>query len=493
MFRFSVSTVIAAAFLFSMFGGALTTNGDEYSPGVAIAKWLDDQLDEKTESVEPCDDLTYARRVYLDVLGRIPGVSETRDYLAVDEQKRRDWLVEKLLYPTDKYADETLTTTAEHWARIWRRNLLPPALVNAPPAMQMESWLANQFSEDIPFDQVSRDLVTPSGNPGGRALYEASGGSPEAYVTQVSRGLLGVRISCAQCHDHPFTNWKKEDFWGMAAYYSGGVEGSGNGSISHEGKSYDAKTLWAKTPAESGQRDPEAFADWLTADDNPQFASSAVNRVWEQLVGRGIFVAANDLDTATEQEREMLDGLAVQFREGGYALRSLVAGILKSRAYQLAANSVDRPLKVLAPEQVFFSLERALLLPVGRINEMSARHNGRRLQMLARLSEAIGNRPDDYAAGIPQALLLMNGPMTTDAINLERSRLLRAVVDAPYFDDAEKLKTLYLAVLTREPSEQEQSELESYLDAKKTDAERKVAHGEILWALINSPEFVLCR
>lgn len=492
MFRLLVSTVALASILFGAANRQLAF-GDEYSPGASIAQWIDAEFSEATSEIELCDDLTFVRRVYLDSVGRIPGVSETRDFMAVEEDQRRDWVIEKLLYPTDKYADETLQTSAEHWARIWRRILLPPALVDGPPAMQMETWLATQFAEDIPFDQVSRDLATPASSDGGRALYTASGASPQAYVTQVARGMLGVRIHCAQCHDHPFTEWKQEDFWGMAAYYSGGVEGSSGGSISHEGKSYPAKTLWDATPAKSDKRDPASFAQWLTSEGNPQFAASAVNRIWAQLVGRGMFAEANDLDTATEQEREMLDGLAVKFRESGYGLRTLVAGIMKSRAYQIAANPVDRPLKVLAPEQVFFSLERALLLPVGRINELSARHNGRRLQMLSRLSEAIGDRPDDYAAGIPQALLLMNGPMTTDAVSLERSRLLRAVVEAPYFDDHEKLKTLYLAVLTREPSEEEQSELKSYLDAKKTDAERKTAHGEILWALINSPEFVLCR
>lgn len=467
-------------------------SADEYSPGESIANWIDRQSG-PSSGAELCNDLTFVRRVYLDAVGRIPHVSEARDFLAVEEDQRRDWLVEKLLYPNDDQAELTLQTTGDHWARIWRRILLPPALVDGAPAMQMEAWLSTQFSEDVPFDQVSRELVNP-GDEGGRSFFAASGGSPEAYVTQVARGMLGVRIHCAQCHDHPFTDWKQEDFWGMAAYYSGGAQGGSGGTITHEGKSYPAKTLWDKEPAERDKRDPASFASWLTADDNPQFAASAVNRVWEQLVGRGMFAEANDLDTATAEERELLDGLAIQFRENGYALRSLVAGIMKSRAYQVASNPVDRPLKVLNPEQVFFSLERALLLPVGRTSEIAARHNGRRVQMLSRLSEAVGNTPEDYASGIPQALLLMNGPMTTDAINLERSRLLRTVVDAPYLkNDDERLRTLYLAVLTREPSEGEQLELQTYLKEKKTDAERKNAHGEILWALINSPEFVLCR
>ncbi|MCG8650254.1 MAG: DUF1549 domain-containing protein, partial [Pirellulales bacterium] len=221
MHRLSVSAVI----FIGMFSGMLplaSVAGDEYSPGQRIASWLDQQLESEWAESQKCDDLTFARRVYLDVLGRIPSVPETRDYMAVEETARRNWLVEKLLYPTDQYSDQTLQTSAQHWARIWRRILLPPAQMEAPAAMQVEGWLVTQFSEDVPFDQVSRQLVTPADSPGGRALYTAAGGSPQSYVTQVARGLLGVRIHCAQCHDHPFTNWKQEDFWGMAAYYSGG-------------------------------------------------------------------------------------------------------------------------------------------------------------------------------------------------------------------------------------------------------------------------------
>ena len=113
--------------------------------------------------------------------------------------------------------------------------------------------------------------------------------------------------------------------------------------------------------------------------------------------------------------------------------------------------------------------------------------------MVNRLGEAIGETPEDYASGIPQALMMMNGPVTSDAIDLDRSRLLRAVVESPFFDEDKRIETLYLAVLTREPSEAEKQSLTEYLDNKPDETTRRKAFGDILWALLNSPEFVLCR
>ena len=152
-----------------------------------------------------------------------------------------------------------------------------------------------------------------------------------------------------------------------------------------------------------------------------------------------------------------------------------------------------RTLKVISPDQVFDSLEQSLLLPISRIDPEAPRWTGTRSQLVTRLSETIGATPEDYASGIPQALMLMNGRLTSDAISLDRSRLLRAVVESPFFNENDRVSTLYMAVLTREPSAEEKTALTAYLDAKPTADARKKAYGEILWALLNSPEFVLCR
>ena len=109
------------------------------------------------------------------------------------------------------------------------------------------------------------------------------------------------------------------------------------------------------------------------------------------------------------------------------------------------------------------------------------------------MSESSSRSPDSYAAGIPQALMMMNGRLTSEAVNLENSRLLRSVAEAPFFETKDRVETLYLSVLTRRPTEEESKAINGFLDLQKDDLSRKRAMGELLWALLNSPEFVLCR
>jgi hypothetical protein len=188
--------------------------------------------------------------------------------------------------------------------------------------------------------------------------------------------------------------------------------------------------------------------------------------------------------------------LAELFAAHQFDLRWLIAGICKSQAYQFASEEVEstsvgvRPLKVLTPEQIFDALETALALPISSIDE-GPRYNGQRSRMVARLSEAVGATPDEFRGGIPQMLLLMNGNLTADATSLERSRTLRAVLEAPFLDVREKLETLYITTLTRLPTASETEFLVSYVG--EADRQADEAYGQVLWSLINSPEFMFLR
>ena len=252
-------------------------------------------------------------------------------------------------------------------------------------------------------------------------------------------------------------------------------------------------------PADKSSRD--LLAEWMIAPQNPNFAATAVNRIWQYLCGRGLAGSVDELDRVTKEERLMLDDLAKLFVESGYDVRWLIAGISKSRVYQQnvvadapaeEAGFVHRPLKTLLPEQVFDSLEQALSLPIAKADN-GPRFNGEREQFVARMNEAFVDVPADFKGGIPQALMLMNGKLTADATSLDSSRTLRAVVEAPFFSTEQKLEALYLASLTRKPQVDELSFLLEHINSKKTDAEKKAAYAEIMWGLLNSPEFVLSR
>ena len=196
----------------------------------------------------------------------------------------------------------------------------------------------------------------------------------------------------------------------------------------------------------------------------------------------------------------MLDDLAKLFVASGYDVRWLIAGICKSKVYQQMAAAepesgnglVRRPLKTLLPEQVFDSLEVALSLPLGKADN-GPRFSGERQQFVARMNEAAPESPVDYKGGIPQALMLMNGKLTADATSLDASRTLRAIVEAPFLGPEEKIETLYLAVLSRRPRQAEATYLLEHLKRQTDNQASKNAFAEIMWGLLNSPEFVLSR
>ena len=131
-------------------------------------------------------------------------------------------------------------------------------------------------------------------------------------------------------------------------------------------------------------------------------------------------------------------------------------------------------------------------MPSSRIDQ-GPRYNGLRDALVSRMEETLGERPDDFRSGIPQALSLMNGAITTDATDLKKSRTLRAVIDAPFLDDHEKIDTLFLATLSRRPHDAEKEKFSRYLQHRKSDYTKGEALSDIMWALINSPEFVLIK
>ncbi|HLJ10489.1 MAG TPA: DUF1553 domain-containing protein, partial [Planctomycetaceae bacterium] len=348
------------------------------------------------------------------------------------------------------------------------------------------------------------------------AFYMAVGNTPDSAASSLSRVFLGVRIGCAKCHNHPFADWRQEDFWGMAAFFAGANLGQANAPPTdtklarikpmESDKEYPVRFLWSEGPAEvpENKYPRDMLADWMVSKDNLYFAGTAVNRVWQQLCGQGLIPHVDDLDQAPAKERALvLDDLARQFVDAEFDLQWLITGICKSRVYQRLSATADkpapdsplsayRPLKTLTPEQVFDSLEQALMLPVGRSNR-NARFNGEGGEVMQRLNESFSDAPDQFKAGIPQALVIMNGILISNATDLDESRTLRAVVDAPFLEAEQKVEALYLSALTRKPEPRELEKMLSHVSSRADKDERRRAYTDIYWALLNSPEFVLSR
>jgi hypothetical protein len=467
-----------------------------------LADWIDTRLEAawRAKGLRPrpaAGDDVFLRRAYLELTGAIPSVAEARDFLDSKSAGKREYLIRSLL--EDK-------RFAEHYAKLWARTLAPAGNTRGP----LEAWLRDEFRKNTPFDQMAKAVLTAKGNATSAspaAFYFAVGNSPDRLAEAVARGMLGVRLGCAQCHNHPFTSWKREHFWGLAAFFAG--TGTAPGQVNdgftttitstNGAREYKAKFLEGPAPQFSEGRSPRAvLADWLATPKNRFFAANIVNRVWQDLCGSGLVSTIDDLDTLEAAEREqILDELAAKFAANGFDLRWLIEGICLSKAYQQASaaspesGSAQRPVRTLSPDQVFAALDQALSLKKGR--GLSPRYTPEGRNLMARLEEARSSIPTDFKGGIPQALLLMNGPIVARATTLEDSLTLRAVVEAPFLKDAEKLDTLFLAAYSRLPRADERDRFLKVVRAKPDDREaRRQAYANIFWALLNSPEFILC-
>ncbi|TXT22419.1 MAG: hypothetical protein FD138_3420, partial [Planctomycetota bacterium] len=339
MFLKSTSLMLALAFI-----GSAIVIADEPAASTSVvsrltteelARWIDERFaaawqDAKIDPPTVIDEATFLKRTFLDLTGSIPSVSQARDFLEYTGEHRRGTLVDRLLNDPrrpEKYAERT----AAHWANVWRRMMVP-----------------GNFTANVPYDELARKVVTATNdgqammpvNPrlgvrsGGPTLFfQAIGGKPESAASSVSRVFLGVRIGCAECHNHPFADWKQSDFWGMAAFFSGIKNGAVNDAVTatirpeNSTVEYTAAFLGGE-PAKirKGKTPRETLVDWMVAPENTLFAATAVNRVWQHLLGRGMTESVDDLDKASPAERKILDDLAKLFVDAKFDLRWLIAG-----------------------------------------------------------------------------------------------------------------------------------------------------------------------
>jgi len=329
-----------------------------------------------------------------------------------------------------------------------------------------------------------------------------------------------VKLECAQCHDHPFNHYSREQFWQLAAFFSGlapqgarqprGVAGFDPTrkeiKIMGTERVVEAKFPDGKKPVFKEGADVRLIlADWITAPDNPYFAKAAVNYVWAQFFGLGIIDPVDEpSDENPPSHPELLDELARQFVLNKYDLKYLIKAITASQAYQLSSahthpTQIDpkhfavMQLKGLAPEQLINSVVTA----VGSFDNgtpQGFRQVGRFNPMAAELRTKFANYSDkktEYQTSILQALALMNGRMTADATSLTRSKTLAAIADSPFMDTEGKLNALFLSSLSRKMRPQETSRLVRYVESGGPSKDQSKALADVFWSLLNSSEFIL--
>jgi hypothetical protein len=493
----------------------------------------------KVRPARPADDATFVRRVYLDLLGRIPTADEAEQFLANRERDRRAQLVDALLAKPEH---------ARHLREVFDYVLMGRSAKNFEDQRRGHGWfdfLESSFRTNRPWDAVVRDLIVarpkqPEERGLIQFLYERQN-NPQAMAEALAPVVFGVQIKCAQCHDHMVAREiKQAHYWGMVAAFNrtknvdadsgpGLAESAIGGFVSFanlkkesqparlvffNGRSVNeawpgegekesdvpekyrvpppAEKQKPKTPAEPKFSRREALADAVTRD-NPLLARAMVNRVWAMLLGRGLVHPVDLMDSKhAPSHPDLLDWLAHDFERSGYDVRRLIRNVVLSRAYQLDsrpagkvapadeafARALDKPLTA---EQLYRSLLSATANPVAADGKVAGLTEEELRKAFVR------QFPDlfvpDYNATLQQAMFLANSPLLEPLLAPRDGNLSAKLASLP--DDARRVKAAFRAVFGREPDREELKTSADYLAAHPGERGQR----QLLWALLTSTEF----
>jgi hypothetical protein len=462
------------------------------------------------------DDATFLRRAYLDTIGTLATANEVRAFLGNAATDKRAKLVDALL-ERPEYAD--------YWAMKWSDMLrVDKDQVQPQGAVAMTRWLRRQFAENRPYDQFAREVVTAQGSvatEGPAAFYKVLE-KPEVMSRSVSQLFLGVRIECAECHHHPSERWGQDDYIGLAGFFTGvarkPLPGGDEATVSRGGKDLPhprtgqvipARALGAKTADFSGTTDRrKVLADWMTAPENPFFATAIANRLWAHYFGRGLVEPIDDLRATNPATNEpLLAALTEHMRAVKYDLKAFTRTLLNSRLYALSSATLPANAK---DEQSFSHASykalpaEVLLDAIGQATGVGEKFDGwpegyraiqvwdNRLpsyffQIFGRPVRASvcecerGNEPS-----VAQALHLMNSPEISEKLRA-RTGTARTLAESNRTPE-QIVEELYLGTLSRFPTARERQVMLTLFAEAGSD--RRAATEDALWALLNSKEFV---
>ncbi|MEO8370967.1 MAG: DUF1549 and DUF1553 domain-containing protein, partial [Candidatus Solibacter sp.] len=488
--------------------------------------FIDRAIDAKLErlKIQPSpavNDAGFLRRVSLDLTGQLPAPADVRGFLADASKTKRATLIDKLI-GSPAFLD--------HWTLKWG-DLLQNSrkYMGEKGAYEFREWIHEAIAKNQPYDHMVRDLLTARGssyeNPAAN-FYRVTR-DPKPTMEKTTQVFLGVRMVCAQCHDHPFERWTQNQYYEMAAFFS--AVGLRPGYEVGEEILYDQRADFdMKHPKDGRVMNPKfilpatfgaaavpvdasrrlSYAEWLTARDNPFFAKSTVNRVWSYFFGRGIIDPVDDIRASNPPSNPaLLDALTKDFLDHNFDLRQLMRTIANSRAYQagIATNEWNQndgenfshamPRRISAE-----ALMDALALATGvrpafpdappdtRAEQVTDPHIGKDgfLDLFGRPSRESAcecERRSDLS--LPQALNLVNGRTISDAVADSAGRVAKAILSGR--PDGEVVGELYLASLSRPPTA---AELQSGVAYLGSGGGRAMRTQDLLWALVNSKAFL---
>jgi hypothetical protein len=463
-----------------------------------------------------CSDADFLRRASLDVIGALPTPQAVRAFLADHDPNKREKLIESLL-SRPEYVD--------YWTLQWGDILRSTrGALGEKGLVAFNRYLRESVAQNKPWNRLARELVLAKGSmfDAGQANYFRAASTPETRAETTSQVFLGVRMQCARCHNHPYERWTQTQYYQMASFFARVRTKPGEAAderivyTADTGEVAHPKTKQAVTPTAldaaplpatyQGDR-RQALADWLTAPQNPFFAKILVNRVWKHFLGQGLVEPVDDFRvTNPPTNAALLDFLAQDFVRGGYDVKRLIRTITRSDAYQRTAVSTPRNAADTRYYSHYFFKRLAaepLLDAVGAATGVDEKFGGYPAGL--RAAELPDTSVESYfldlfgrparnivcqceridAPNLAQVLHFMNGKGINARLADKNGRVAKLIeAKTP---DVKLIEELYLAALSRFPSDDET--MEALMNLAQASDRQKEAE-DLLWALLNSKEFL---
>ncbi|MCS7045492.1 MAG: DUF1549 domain-containing protein, partial [Gemmataceae bacterium] len=486
---------------------------------------------------ELASDEVFIRRVYHDITGTLPTPQQVKAFLANPNPNKRDQLVDELL-ETPEYS----YLFANRWADVLRVKRGNNQNQNrAYGTFAFHNWIREAIARDKPYDQFVREIIAAVGDESKAppTMWFRDLQKPEQFVDDACQLFLGVRMACAQCHHHPYEKWSQDDYWGMAAFFAQigrktvptpGVQvqnqnqarqvifNKGSGTVTNTRTNRPAvmKALDAEEVKLAPGEDPRhRLVDWMVDPKNPFFAKAVVNRYFAHFFGKGLVDPVDDMRvTNPPSNPELLDALAQELINNNFSLKHLIRVMCKSRTYQLSAvpnefNKNDKKAfaryypRRMSAEVLYdavsqvtgspaafpglptdrFAPNRALMLPDESYPSYFLDVFGRPQRISACECERVAE------ANLAQALHLLNSTEIQNKLTRPGGRADQMVNDPR--PDAEKVEELFLWAFARRPTEKQLAV--ALENIQRNAANKKLAYENILWALINTKEFILVQ
>ena len=528
-------TAIIARFLGVVSAGFVTSPRDsqidEY-PEFPANNFIDELVGAKLKKLNIlpsalCTDEEFIRRVYLDTIAQSPTPEQIKAFVADETPDKRSVLIDKLLN-----RPEFVDLRALRLADMLRCH--PRQLGNGTfgerGATLLYEWIHDSVTEAKPYDQFVKELITARGSTyqSGPANYYRIEGQPSGRAETTAQVFLGIRMTCAACHKHPFDRWTTDDYWNFAAF--AGKVATRGGELYNEQVVYYDPTGSVINQSVEGNRGQVAIptflggdsvdtsyqgdyinllADWLTSPTNPYFAKATVNRLWKTYFGRGIIDPVDDMRETTPATVEgLLEALAEEFVRSGFDTKHMVKVMLKSRTYQLssAANETneldDRFFSHFYPRPMLAQVLLDVLNDVTETREKFGRYpagtrtvqlplpvSSRFLSLFGRSNrEFLGDLEPKLEPTLTQALHIINSDYINNKIKARDGTIDRLMKSD--MTDEQIIEELYLRVLSRSPTAEEVADTKAYIAESPT---RQEGFEDLLWAFVSSRSFLFIR